>query len=398
MAEFETKFAEFRAAYDNLFALLETYPFDKCEKPGACGWWSPKQILAHFSGWIAEGLKRYRDYDAGDPSNITYDDDSFNAQVVDARAHLDWNATVAELRNLVRDFTNHAENLPTDRRLADKRYTDWMIGLGNDCKEHTQQLKHFLSAETYPILEFDPAPEAIIEPGRVIEAIDIPLNCVLCFFQEVITDVCGDGKAKFVANLGSEMGTHPIYEIEFEGKRVAVMHPGVGAPLAGAFLDEVIALGCRKFIACGGSGVLNREIAVGHVVVPTSAVRDEGISYHYLPPSREVSAHPDGVTAIESTLKKHQVPYVTGKTWTTDAIYRETRSKMERRKAEGCITVEMEASAFFAVAQFRGVTFAQILYGGDDISGDEWDHRDWHRQLSSREKLFWLAVEACASL
>jgi uridine phosphorylase len=250
----------------------------------------------------------------------------------------------------------------------------------------------------YPILEFDPAPQAIIEPRRVVKPIDIPENCVLCFFQEVITGVCGDGKAKFVANLGSEMGANPIYEIEFEGKRAAVYHPGVGAPLAGGFLDEVIALGCRKFVACGGAGVLNREIAVGHVVVPTSAVRDEGTSYHYLPPSREVTAHPDGVAAIEATLKHHHVPYVTGKTWTTDALYRETRAKMERRKAEGCITVEMEAAAFFAVAQFRGVKFAQLLYGGDDISGDEWDHREWQRQLSSREKLFWLAVESCLQL
>lgn len=146
MADFETKFAEFRGAYDNLFALLESYPADKREKSGACGWWSPKQILAHFSGWIAEGLKRYRDYDAGDQTSITYDDDAFNAQVVEARAALDWDATVAELHALVRDFTKHAESLPPDRRSADVRYTDWMIGLGTDCREHTQQLEDFLKA------------------------------------------------------------------------------------------------------------------------------------------------------------------------------------------------------------------------------------------------------------
>jgi uridine phosphorylase len=398
MADFETKFADFRAAYDDLFVLLDSYPADKREKSGACGWWSPKQILAHFSGWITEGLKRYGDYDSGDQSDLHYDDDSFNAQVVDARSALDWDATVAELRGLVRDFSTHAESIPADKRASDRRYTNWMIGLGNDCKEHTWQLKNFLNVESYPILEYDSTPEAIIEPVRYIKPIDIPQNCVLCFFQEVITEVCGDGKAKFVANRSSEMGTHPIYEIEFEGKRVAIMHPGVGAPLAGGFLDEIIALGCRKFIACGGAGVLNREIAVGHVVIPTSAVRDEGTSYHYLPPSREVSAHPDGVAAIEATLKKHHVSYIMGKTWTTDGLFRETRLKMERRKAEGCVTVEMEASAFFAVAQFRGVTFAQLLYGGDDISGDEWDHRDWRGTLSNREKLFWLAVEACAAL
>lgn len=97
-------------------------------------------------------------------------------------------------------------------------------------------------------------------------------------------------------------------------------------------------------------------------------------------------------------LKRHDIPYVIGKTWTTDALYRETPGKVARRKAEGCITVEMEAAAFFAVAQFRGVAFAQILYGGDDLSGDEWDNRDWLGRTSTREKLFWLAAEACLSL
>ena len=58
--------------------------------------------------------------------------------------------------------------------------------------------------------------------------------------------------------------------------------------LAAGLLEEMIAWGCRKFIACGGCGVLAQEIAVGHLILVTSAVRDEGVSYHYLPPAREV--------------------------------------------------------------------------------------------------------------
>jgi uridine phosphorylase len=253
-----------------------------------------------------------------------------------------------------------------------------------------------IALHDYPILEYDAAPEAIIEPRRVLKPIDIPECCVLCFFQDVITTICD--KETCVHHLGSEIGKNPVYRLLYEGQELAVMHPGVGAPLAAAFLEEAIALGCRKFIACGGCGVLNSEIAVGHVVIPSTAVRDEGTSYHYLPPSREVYASQEGITALERVLKRHHVPYVIGKTWTTDAVYRETRGKMERRKSEGCITVEMEAAAFFAVSQFRDVTFAQILYGGDDLSGDEWDNRDWMGRTSTREKLFWLAVEACLLL
>ncbi|MBC7810622.1 MAG: nucleoside phosphorylase [Burkholderiales bacterium] len=252
-------------------------------------------------------------------------------------------------------------------------------------------------AANYPILEHDSASEAFIEPSRVLRPIDIPEHVVLCFFREVVMHL-GE-TAKLVTNLTSESGKHPIYETEIDGRRLAFAHPGVGAPFSAAFLEEVIALGGRKFIACGGSGALDANVTVGHVVIPTAAVRDEGTSYHYLPPSREVSASAEAIAAIEATLIAHEVPYVIGKTWTTDAIYRETVARIARRRDEGCITVEMEAAAFFAVAQFRGVTFGQLLYGGDDLSGSVWDHRDWiQSQASTREKLFQLAAEACLRL
>ena len=249
----------------------------------------------------------------------------------------------------------------------------------------------------YPILEYDPSPEAVIEPSRVIKSIDIAENCVICFFADVITQIIQTRKPRLVYSCRSEMGTHPVYETELEGRRIAFFHPGVGAPLAAGMLEEVAALGCRKFIVCGGAGVLNREIAVGHLIVPTSAIRDEGTSYHYLPPSREVNPSEKAVAAIENVLKSKDVSYVTGKTWTTDAYYRETAQKVQRRRQEGCLTVEMEAAAFFAVAKFRGLHLAQILYGGDDVSGLEWDRRGSDRSII-RERLFWLAAEACLEI
>ncbi|HZR43469.1 MAG TPA: nucleoside phosphorylase [Ktedonobacteraceae bacterium] len=252
--------------------------------------------------------------------------------------------------------------------------------------------------QDYPILEFDSAPEAILEPKRLIKPIDIPEHAVACFFQDVITKLSQQHKARVIKHLKSEIGTHPIFEITVDDKRLAVFHPGVGAPLAAGFLEEMIALGCKKFIACGGAGVLDGTLVVGHIVVPTAAIRDEGTSYHYLPPGREVLANPEGVVAIERVLQAHNCDYILGKTWTTDAIYRETSDKVQRRRAEGCLTVEMEAASFFAVSQFRGVQFAQLLYSGDDVSGEKWDSRRWDQHTSVREKLFWLAAEACLTL
>lgn len=176
-----------------------------------------------------------------------------------------------------------------------------------------------------------------------------------------------------------------------------MFHPGVGAPMAAGMMEEAIATGCRKLMACGGAGAVVPGLALGHVVVPTAAVRDEGTSYQYLAPSREVDAQPGPNAAAIAVLERHDVPHVFGKTWTTDAPYRETRSRIARRRAEGCITVEMETAAFLAVAAFRGVEFAQYLYAGDDVSGDAWEHRGWERS-SARASLFWLAVEAVRAM
>ncbi len=252
--------------------------------------------------------------------------------------------------------------------------------------------------QEYPILEYDPTREAIIEPSRVVAPQDVPEHCVLCFFQDVITTLQEEGRTRIAATARSEAGLHPLYELEVQGMRLGVMHPGVGAPLAAGLLEESIAWGCRKFIACGGAGVLNRETSVGHIIVPSVAIRDEGTSYHYLPPARQVAAHPDAVRATVETLQRHGLPHIVGKTWTTDAFYRETPDKVNLRRSEGCLTVEMEAAAFFAVAAFRSIVFAQLLYGGDDVSGAEWDQRKWHTRGDVRMNLFWLAAEACLSL
>jgi uridine phosphorylase len=251
----------------------------------------------------------------------------------------------------------------------------------------------------YPILEYDADTEAMIDPKKLIKPRqDMPEHCVICFFFDVINHFAEQGLIRKIMALGTEMGDHPVYELPYEGRSVALFHPGVGAPLAAGLVEEMIGLGCRKFIACGGSGVLDREIAMGHVIIPISAVRDEGTSYHYLPPSREVGPAPEAVAAIETVLKQRKVDYLLAKTWTTDAYYRETRQRVALRRAEGCLTVEMEASALFAVAQFRGVKLGQILYGGDNLDGEIWDDRGWQEHWTVREKLIGLAAEACLLL
>jgi uridine phosphorylase len=249
-----------------------------------------------------------------------------------------------------------------------------------------------------PILEFDPDRKAIVSPEIHRHGQQLPERVVFCFFMDVLDRLVADGRLEVIGELGSEMGKNPIYRMESQDGVVAVLHPGVGAPLAAGFLEEMIALGGRGFIACGGCGVLDEDIAVGHPVVLTGAVRDEGTSYHYLPPAREVIASGVAVEALDRALQGSGLDYRMGKTWTTDGLYRETAGRRANRMAEGCIVVEMEAAAFFAVAEYRGVPFGQVVYGGDLVVPNGWDKRDWMRQHGARELLFWLAVEACASL
>ncbi len=253
-------------------------------------------------------------------------------------------------------------------------------------------------AYPYPILEFDPAPEALIEPSRVVHRKDVPERCVICFFSEALEKVVREQHARMLVTNRWEDGPHPVYEIDYQGARLAFFHPGIGSAMSASLLEEAIARGSRKFIACGGCGVLEPGIALGHLVIVTAAVRDEGASYHYLPPSREVQAQPEGVRALETVLTRQGLPYRLGKTWTTDAPYRETAHKIAARRQEGCSVVEMEAAGMMAVAQFRRVMFGQVLYGGDDLTGEAWDERDWQAKTDIREALFWLSAQACLEL
>jgi uridine phosphorylase len=250
----------------------------------------------------------------------------------------------------------------------------------------------------YPILEFDPDRNAFIRPERLIKPLDISQRAVFCFFSDAIEKVLAEYSYEVVTHLKWEGLTLPVYELNYNNEKIILVQAIVGAPLAAGQIDEMTAYGCRKYMACGGCGVLQKDIAVGHLIIPVSAVRDEGTSYHYAPPSREMAMSKHAVETIENILSQRNVPYIKGKTWTTDAFFRETPAKIARRKEEGCIAVDMEASAFIAAAQYNDVEFGQIFYAGDSLGGDEWDKREWHSRADIRESVLKLALDICLKL
>ena len=129
--------------------------------------------------------------------------------------------------------------------------------------------------------------------------------------------------------------------------------------------------------------------------LPVRALRDEGASYKYLPPSRYIDLNELPVKVFEEVLAKHKLPYIKCTTWSTDGFYRETKEMVAHRIKQGCQAVEMECAAMAAIAQYRGKVFGQLLYSGDLLVGDgEYDDRSWNTNLSARERLFQITLEA----
>lgn len=255
-----------------------------------------------------------------------------------------------------------------------------------------------MKREEFPVLEYDDDKNAVIRPTHIFKPMDIAKRCVVCNFGEAIEKVLGEYPHRLVTYFEAEAIKLPIYELEYKGEKIALAVAYVGASGAAVQIEVLTALGCRKYIVCGGCGVLQKDIAVGHLIIPTAAVRDEGTSYHYVKPAREIAADERVVKVIENTLAQHGVPYIKAKTWTTDAFYRETPAKIQQRIREGCVTVDMEASAYMAVAQYNKVEFGQILYAGDNLAGAEWDRRDWDSQAAIRENVLRIALDACMSM
>lgn len=252
-----------------------------------------------------------------------------------------------------------------------------------------------------PLLEFDPDTSALIEPQGFYKKAFLPEHCVIPFYGSLLQNLKNTGIIEKIFELSTSAASLipiEVFELCLNNKYVTIAFPGLGASFAAAVLEELIALGCHKIVACGSGGVLKSDLRRGTIVIPSSAVRDEGTSYHYMPPSRTITMDPVVVGKLEAVLQKHHVNYEIGKTWTTDAFYRETKRKISKRKDEGCLMVEMECSALLAVAKFRNVAFGQYLAAGDDISGDAWDPRNVDNKMTFQEKIFWLSVEACLSL
>jgi uridine phosphorylase len=250
-----------------------------------------------------------------------------------------------------------------------------------------------------PILDFDEDSEAIINPGKK-EIPNFPKHCVISFYQRATEKLFLEEKIeKINEDIYGETGDLKLYKITVNNTPVIICYPpGAGGPLAAMVLETLIGFGVNKFIICGHGGVLRKDILRDSVMIVNSAIRQEGLSYHYVKPSNEIMADYKTVIKVEEELKKHGLNPIIGKTWTTDSMFRETKKIIEKRKLEGAITVEMECASLLAVAQFRNIILSQLVCAGDDISGEVWDPRFVDDKITIREKLILLSAEVCSKI
>ena len=230
---------------------------------------------------------------------------------------------------------------------------------------------------------FDSETEEILHPSDLAEKIDnFPETMILVFKERLIEYLLDQYHTEIIGyiNAGSPI---PIYKFKYNDKEFAMARTLVGGAGTAGITEELIAMGAKKFLVFGTCGTLDKEILKGHFVIPTFAYRDEGTSYHYVKASDYIEVKT--ADKLCSIFDEIDIPYVKGKTWTTDALYRETAGNMSKRKSDGCIVVEMECASIMAVSQFRNIPVYQFLYGADTLDGPKWNRRKMDD--SSKEKM-----------
>jgi len=215
--------------------------------------------------------------------------------------------------------------------------------------------------------------------------------CILTFSHRILEELQTRFALREAGYLRNVNGDRPIFLFEYDGKTLATVLCGVGATLAGGDVEELNWLtGATKFVMFGSAGSLNREATAGKFVIPTEAYRDEGMSYHYAPPADYIAIK--NAKRVEAIFKELGLPYVSGRVWTTDAFYRETRDQFEKRRAEGCLAVEMEVAGVQAVCDFHGFGLYDFLVTGDVLDAPIYENDGLHSANHDLDKL-WIALE-----
>lgn len=204
-----------------------------------------------------------------------------------------------------------------------------------------------------------------------------------------LAGIAGIDNQKACKFVMSRMYSHPDLTFSLAG-------PVVGAPYAVLLMENLTAWGMREMFYIGWCGAISAEAKIGDVIIPSGSIIDEGSSIHYNGKSGE-TANPskDTVHQLKAALDARNVHYLENMVWTTDGIFRETPHKTAFFRSKGAVAVEMETSALFSAAFFRGIKAGAVLVVSDDLSSGQWRHGfKSSRFLENRKRV----IEAVCSL
>jgi nucleoside phosphorylase len=165
-----------------------------------------------------------------------------------------------------------------------------------------------------------------------------------------------------------------------EGRAFSTLSSPIGAPMAVMLLEQLVALGARRFLYLGFCGALDPALSIGNLFIPQQAIREEGTSYHYLPAGVQPTAAPAMIDLLQAEAARQGVDARQGRLWTTDAPFRETSEKIADFQTAGVQAVDMEIAALLSVAAYRGCEVAALL-----VVSDECYHPTWRPGFGSPE-------------
>jgi len=223
------------------------------------------------------------------------------------------------------------------------------------------------------------------EPKHIVDL------CLIIFSKDIYTHLLNTYNCEEIAILTACNGNTPIYKINYKGADIAFYLTGIGSAVASSECYEVSWItGAKKFIMFGSCGSLDRKKTEGKFIVPTESYRGEGCSYYYAEPSDYINIK--NSQKLSEIFNELGVPYVLGRVWTTDSIVRETRGLVSKRKAEGCIAVEMELAGVQAVCDFYNLELYNFLEAGDVLEESGYEVKGLHNANHNLGKLY-IALE-----
>lgn len=224
--------------------------------------------------------------------------------------------------------------------------------------------------------------------GRIPVDLVAPDGVIVCYQRSIYEHV--------LALHGLDRKDHRLLHgmAPIDGGLAIVGGFGIGAPVAATVLEEMAAIGVGRFVSMGTAGSLQKMCGIGDVIVCDRAIRDEGVSHHYVEPGMYSHADPALTDALHDRLGGTR-----GTSWTIDTPFRETVAEARHYQAEGVLCVEMEAAALFAVAERLGVAIGSAFTISDSLADLVWDPQ-FHSTETEQGlvRIFEAAVEVLSSV